>query len=145
MYVVTSVVKALGYPLNNLTLSRSTIRRFRLVTRKQVSETEKSSFSTEFLFLYWDGKLLPDIAGAKETVSRVAAIITGDGIEKLLTVLKIGRGAAEEQTAACLKVLDDWNIREKVQGLVFDTISSNTQVSIEVHAFLLRKPMAMNL
>lgn len=131
MFVVASVAKALGHPLDDLTLSRSTIRRSRMVTRKLVAEAEKGSFSTEFpLLLHWDGKLLPDIAGtgAKKTVDRIAVIVTGNGIEKLLAVPKIGRGTGEEQAAACLKVLDDWNIKEQVQGLVFDTTSSNTGI-----------------
>ena len=107
MFVVASVAKALGHPLDDLTLSRSTIRRSRMASRKQVAEAEKCSFLTEFpLLLHWDGKLLPDIAGAKE----------------------IGRGTEEEQADACLKVLDAWNIREHVQGLVFDTTSSNTGI-----------------
>jgi hypothetical protein len=32
------------------------------------------------------GKLLPDIVGTKETVDRIAVIVTGYGIEKLLAV-----------------------------------------------------------
>jgi len=46
-------------------------------------------------------KLLPDIAGAKETVDRIAVTVTGNGIKKLLAVPKIGRGTV---TAACLKL-----------------------------------------
>jgi hypothetical protein len=62
MFVVASVAKALGHPLNDLTLSRSSIRRARMTTRKEVSETVKEYFSTEYpLLLHWDGKMLPDI------------------------------------------------------------------------------------
>jgi len=45
-----------------------------------------------------------------------------------LAVPKIGKGTGEEQAAACLKVLDNWKIRDKIQGLVFDTTSSNTGI-----------------
>jgi hypothetical protein len=129
MFVVSSVAKALGHPLDDLILSRSTIRRARIATRKEVSETDKEYFSTEHpLQLHWDGKMLPDIGGSTETVDRIAVLVTGNGIEKLLAVPKIGRGTGEEQAAACLKVLDDWNIRHKVRGLVFDTTSSNTGI-----------------
>ena len=125
----SSVAKALGHPLDDLTLSRSTIRRARIATRKEVSETDKEYFSTEHpLQLHWDGKMLPDIGGGTETVDRIAVLVTGNGIEKLLVVPKIGRGTGEEQASACLKVLDDWNIRHKVRGLVFDTTSSNTGI-----------------
>jgi len=89
---------------------------------------DKDSFSTHCpLLLHWDGKLLPCIDGTKETVDRIAVIVTGNGVEKLLTVPKIGKGTGEEQAAACLKVLDDWKIRDKIQGLVYDT-TSNTGI-----------------
>ena len=118
--------QGLGHPVEDLTLSRSTIRRTRMATRKEVSEADKDSFSTQCpLLLHWDGKLLPCIDGTRETV-RIAVIVTGNGVEKLLAVPKIGKGTGEEQAAACLKVLDNWKIRDKIQGLVFDTTSSNT-------------------
>ena len=58
--------------------------------------------------------MLPDISGGKQIVDRVAVLVTGNGIEQLLGVPKIERGTGEEQAAACLKVIDDWNIRHKV-------------------------------
>ena len=113
MFVVASVAKALGHPIGGLALSRSTIRRSRMETRKEVTEADKCSFSSQLqspLLLHWDGKLLPDIAGSKETVDRIAIIVTGGGVEKLLAVPKIGKGTGYEQASACLKVLDDWKI-----------------------------------
>jgi hypothetical protein len=44
----------------------------------------------------------------------------------LLGVPKIGRGTGKEQAEACLKVLDDWCLLQRVRGLVFDTTASNT-------------------
>jgi len=100
MFVVASVAKALGHPVEDLTLSQSTIRRTRMATRKEVSEADKDSFSTQCrILLHWDGKLLPCIDGTKETV-RIAVIVTGNGVEKLLAIPKIGKGTGEEQTAA---------------------------------------------
>jgi len=100
------VAKALGHPVEDLTLSRSTIRRTRMAIRKEMSEADKDSFSTQCpLLLHWNGKLFPCINGTKETVDRIAVIVTGNGVEKLLAVPKIGKGTVEEQAAACLKVL----------------------------------------
>jgi len=79
MFVVASVAKALGHPVEDLTLSQSTIRRTRMATHKEVSEADKDSFSTQCpLLLHWDGKLLPCINGTKETVDRIAVIVIGN-------------------------------------------------------------------
>jgi len=111
MFVVSSVAKALGHPLEGLALSRSTNRRVQIATRKDVSEADRDCFSTQSpLLLHWDMKLLSDIAGTKETIDRIAVVVTGDGVEKLLAVPKIRRGAGEEQAAACIKTMDDWQI-----------------------------------
>ena len=108
MIVVSSVVKALGHHLYDLALSCCTIRRLRKTTRKLMTETDKNSFSVDcLLLLHWDGKLQPDIATTKETVGRIAVIVTGDGIEKLVTIPKIERGTGNEQATACLTVLDE--------------------------------------
>ena len=60
------------------------------------------------LLLDWDSKLLPDIAGSKEVVDRVAIVVTGDDVEQLLAVPTIGHGTGEEQCNACLHTLADW-------------------------------------
>ena len=79
--MVASVAKALGHPVEDLTLSRSTIRRTRMAIRKEMSEADKDSFSTQCpLLLHWDGKLFPCINGTKETVDRIAVIVTGNGV-----------------------------------------------------------------
>ena len=76
--------------------------------RYKVTQAEKDSFMPECpLLLHWDGKLLPDIAGSKETVDRIALLVTGNGVEKLLAVAKILAGSGVDQAAACMKVLDD--------------------------------------
>jgi hypothetical protein len=78
------------------------------------------------LLLHWDGKLLPAIDGSKETVDRVAILVSGHGIERLLAVAKIQSGTGEAQASACLHAMDDWQLKKVVRGLVFDTTSSNT-------------------
>jgi hypothetical protein len=129
MFVVASVAKALGHPVKDLALSRSTIRRSRMSTRKHVCQTDKEAFTTQCpLILHWDGKLLPDIAGSKETVDRIVVVVTGDGVEKLLAVPKIGKGTGQEQAGACLKILNDWKLVDNIQGMMFDTTASNTGI-----------------
>lgn len=127
MFVVSAVSESSGLTLNNLSASRSTIRCNRMKTRETVAGFDKSTFcSDDPLFLHWDGKLLSDIVGGTEKVDRVAILVTGDGVERLLGVPKILRGTGQEQATVCLNNLDDWNLRKNVRALVFDTTAANT-------------------
>ena len=130
MFVIASVAKAPGHPVEDMTLSRSTIRRSRMTARELISATDMETFHTQCppILLHWDGKLLPDISQNKEVVDRIAIIVTGVRVEKLQAVPKIGTGTGKDQAVAFLKILEDWKIKEKVHGLVFDTTSSNTGI-----------------
>lgn len=99
MFVVSAVSESSGLTLNNLSAFRSTIRRNRMKTRETVAGFDKSTFcSDDPLFLHWDGKLLSDIVGGgTEKVDRVAILVTGDGVERLLGVPKNLRGTGQEQ------------------------------------------------
>jgi len=78
------------------------------------------------LLLHWDGKLLPDITASKETVDKIAVLVTGAGEEMLLGVPKIDHDTGKHQAEARLTTLDEWDIRQQICGLVFDTTASNT-------------------
>ena len=131
MFVVGAVVQALGVPLDEVALSRSTIKRARVATRKQVAVSQQAAFTCRTpLALHWDGKLLLDIAGSKELVERIAILVTGGTTEQLLGVPMIGDGTGKQQCNACLQALDDWQLRANIQGLVFDTTSSNTGLAL---------------
>lgn len=98
MFIVGSVAKALGTELDNVPLSRSTIRRKRNEKRETIAELDKASFCPLFpLVLHWDGKLLPDIVSGVEKVDRVAIIVSGGGHEKLLAVPAITKGTAKNK------------------------------------------------
>ena len=126
MFVVSAVAQAIGVELEDVALSRNTIQSARATTRQSVSAVQKAAFMCgNPLLLHWDGKLLPDITGSKELVDRVAILVTGGQTEQLLAVPKIGRGTGDEQCNACLRALQDWNLKPMVQGLVFDTTASN--------------------
>jgi len=130
LFVVGTVAHALGHPLADVSVSRSTIRQTRMENREVVTSRDESFSPPDPLLLHWDAKLLPDIAGGKHKVDRVAVLVSGGGVEKLLAVPAIGRGTGEEQANACLSTLDDWKLRTQVRGLVFDTTSSNTGLNM---------------
>jgi len=92
-----------------------------------VAVTQRATFMSEGpLLLHWDGKLLPDITGSKEVVDRIAVLVTGGHVEQLLGVPKVGSGSGEDQCNACVRALDEWQLKHLVRGLVFDTTASNT-------------------
>lgn len=118
MFLVGSVAQALGTNVEDISLSRSTIRRKRNEIRKSIVESDKSSFSPlNPLVMHWDGKLLPNIVGGVEKVDRIAVIVTGGEIEKLLAVPAVKKGTGQEQATACLQTLDDWQLKSQVRGL----------------------------
>jgi len=55
--------------------------------------------------LHCDGKLLPNIVDVQK-VDKVAVLVSGGGLEKLLAVPEIIKGTRNEQADACLTVLD---------------------------------------
>ena len=125
--VAGSLVQAMGQDISSMTFSRSSIRRSRRQVRVAMGSDDKASFSVGGpILLHWDGKLLPSIDNSRETEERIAIIISGNGMEKLLGVPKIQRPTGEEQAMACISTLDDWKLRDNVQGIVFDTTASNT-------------------
>lgn len=130
VFVVGAVASALGHDLSVLTLSRSSVRRSRRLARSCAAAQEEKDFTVHGpLLLHWDGKLLPDVTGEgdKYTADRVAVLVTSpEDFEKLLGVPKVERGTGEAQAAACVATIDQWALRSKIRGLVFDTTASNT-------------------
>jgi len=57
--------------------------------------------------LQWNGKLLPGITESKDTVDRIAVLVTGGGEAMLLGVPKIGHRTGKQQAEACLTTLDE--------------------------------------
>lgn len=127
MHLIAATAHALGHNVDEMTLSRSSIRRARIENRMQCANDIKSRFNavTPPLIVHWDGKLLPAITG-REKVDRLPVIVTGTDVEQLLGVPKLGSGTGQEQANAVLACLKEWNLQSKVSGLCFDTTASNT-------------------
>jgi hypothetical protein len=83
-FVIGAVAKVLRHDVNEMALSRSSVRRLRCKNREQEAATTidkfiDSSVTETPLLLHWDGKLLVDITGSKEMVDRIALLVTGNG------------------------------------------------------------------
>lgn len=62
----------------------------------------------------------------KETVDRLAVIVSGEDVMKLLGVPIITNGTGEAQAQAVYDLLQTWNIEDRIVAMCFDTTSSNT-------------------
>lgn len=150
MRIIASTSQALGKDLRNVNLSRSTKARHRNENRKKLAKIIKQKFNNKHpLTLHWDGKLLPNITGrvslkmpillihffyycvivftlGREKEDRIAVLVSGDNVEQLLGVPKVERATGCLQAKAATSQLIDWNLRDSIGSLCFDTTSSNT-------------------
>lgn len=129
VYIIQSVVEALGLTCDDYPINKSSIQRIRTQMRKDRAESIKSDFENnvpEVVTVHWDGKLLPglDVRSCKE--ERLPIIITYDGNEQLLAVPKLDSSSGKDQAKAVSNALHDWNLNEKVQIMCCDTTASNT-------------------
>lgn len=93
--------------------------------RENIAKEIRQDFHPEVaLTVHWDSKILPELM-SKESVDRLAVLVSGEGIMKLLRVPKLTRGTGEEQANAVFQLLDEWNIVNRVHFMYFDTTASN--------------------
>jgi len=110
-----------------LPLSSSSIRRSRAKHRAQCATATKADFCPEeLLVLHFDGKLLPAISGGATKEDRVAILVTGHEVEKLLGVPKVGQGTGEQLANVAHTAVLDWKIEGQIVGISFDTTAANT-------------------
>jgi hypothetical protein len=84
------------------------------------------SVSVGRLVVHFDGKLLPAIAGGPEKEDRVAILVTGLEVEKIVAIPKVTRGTGELVARAASECLHEWNLVEHTVGMSFDTTAANT-------------------
>jgi len=78
------------------------------------------------LVIHFDGKLLSAIVWGPRKENRVAIIVTGHEMEKLIAIPKVEKGTGEEVAKAASAPLLEWDISDKVVAMSFDTTAANT-------------------
>lgn len=127
-FVLAAAADSLGHDSADLILNRESIRRARVRNREQIAKEIRSSFQPDvILMVHWDGKMLPALTN-KQRVDRLAVVVSGDGVMKLLGVPSLENGTGEAQAAAVFALLQDWNLSDRVQLMSFDTTASNSGV-----------------
>lgn len=117
---------SLEHDIRSLTVSRSSIHRARAQSRSATMKRLKSEFaSTVPLTVHWDGNLMEDLTN-KEHVDRLPILVSGVGMEQLLTVSKLPSSTGEAQAQAVVDALKNWGIENQVAAMCFDTTASNT-------------------
>ena len=134
--VVASVLKSAGANLNDFTLSKDTIKFQRNKKREVITKTVKIEFEAKkplFACIHWDGKLIDNVMGTKD--EKLAVLVSGAphfiegkvlGIPSLVDDENNPTSTGEAQFSACLDLIDEWNVKDNICAMCFDTTSSNT-------------------
>lgn len=126
-YILHAAASTYGQDLSSMPLSASSIHRSRSQHRRKAAAQAKATFvSTGPLVIHFDGKLLPAISGGPEREDRVAILVTGYEMEKILAIPKVAQGTGEQVARAATEALQEWNLRDKVAAMSFDTTAANT-------------------
>ncbi|GBN35817.1 hypothetical protein AVEN_136996-1 [Araneus ventricosus] len=127
VFVVAEMARSSGYEVDEITLSRSYIRRKRMKLRSNMFHQLKTEFQEQDakLTVHWDGELLQNLTG-KEKVDTLPVIVSGKSVHQLLTVPKFASGTGENQAVAVYAALQFWGLADKVSAMCFDTTSVNT-------------------
>ena len=124
--VVAATASSLGHEIDNITLSRSSIRRKGMQIREDIANAIKLSFEPNVpLTVHWDGKFILNLLNDVDA-ERLPIIVSGGGKSKLLAVPKLESGTGENIAKAVIEALDDWGLRNRVRAMCFDTTISNT-------------------
>ncbi|KAG7165332.1 hypothetical protein Hamer_G007137 [Homarus americanus] len=97
VHLIAAAAQTSGHNVEDIAVNRKTIRQSRMKLRVQSFKSAKEQFilnldPTILLVVHWDGKLLPETAGGKETYDRLPIIVSYEENEQLLNVSKLPNG-----------------------------------------------------
>ena len=100
--VVAATASSLGHEIDNITLSRSSIRRKGMQIREDIANAIKLSFEPNVpLTVHWDGKFILNLLNDVDA-ERLPIIVSGGGKSKLLAVPKLESGTRENIAKAVI-------------------------------------------
>ena len=148
--LAAAIAKASSVDLNSAVLSRTTVRRKRQHHRSVIESQVRKEFESQDkppLLVHWDGKVMKDSTNPENQISntdRLAVVVSGCDIEKVLGIIKIPSGTGQAQAKATFQLLNLWDISTDIVGMSFDTTASNTG-PISGACVLLEKLLNRNL
>lgn len=125
-FILAATLPSVGVKVPNALISYSPIRRRRMEICEAFAKELKATLQVpENIILHWDGKILSEVHGI-EIVDRLPVAVTGLNSEQLLGVSKMEEGTAIKQATAIVETLDEWNLKDRINGMCFDTAAVNT-------------------
>ena len=123
-----ATASSLGHDVLEISCSASTVHRMRRRNREtEAKRIEEEAFrDPPPLVLHWDGKLIQSAATSRISEERIAVVLTGTNFEELLGVPIAIDGTGREVAATVLRLLETYQIADKIIGLSFDTTASNS-------------------
>jgi len=119
-FVLAAAAQSFGHNISDIVLSKDSVGRARRGYRESISKEIRASFTPSTpLTVHWDGKMLPALT-SKDKVDRLAVLVSGEGVMKLLGVPQIASGTGEAQANAVFSLIEQWNLIDRVQ-LMFST------------------------
>jgi len=99
--------------------------------RSEITSSIHADFSLvdkQQLVVHWDGKIMTDTNNKdlKSKVDRLAVVVTGRELEKILGIVKLPSGTGTAQASATHQLLELWSMTSDVVAMCFDTTSTNT-------------------
>lgn len=125
-FILSATLQSVG--INDSSCSKDTIARHRRKLRQKESlEIQQSFQPNECLTVHWDGKMLPSLKN-KSKVERLSVSVSSPNLVKLLGIPPLTASTGDAQANAVFKLLEKWNLTEKVRSMCFDTTASNTGI-----------------
>ena len=153
--IVAAITNHSGGNIDNISLSKSTARRHRSKARGESSLSIKSSFTCDVGQVNFDSKLLSGLKGYGK-VNRLAVLLVQVSWQflrsvtesellsyinssnkclliqelenKILCIAKTKNSTGKVEAETVLKALEDWNVKDSIIAMGFDTMSFNTGI-----------------
>ena len=127
--MVAAITNHGGGDIDELSLSKSTARRYRGAARAELSSEIKKTFTcSPTAQINFDGKLHPNLEGFS-SVNRLAVVLVQKEENKILCIARTGDSTGKTEAESVKKSLDDWQLTSYIVSMGFDTTSSNTGVN----------------
>jgi len=81
------------------------------------------------LVVHWDGKTMADTTNKEalySKVNRLAVVVTGRELEKILGIVKLPSGTGTAQASATYQLLELWSVTSDVVAMCFDFVTTST-------------------